>query len=68
MEDLAAKWSTFSLSERETTGFVLQRDQRSGEFLLAAHFLTPRFFEYGSNGEDFQTTLEIYQWFQNSKP
>jgi len=44
MEDLAAKWSTFSLSERETTGFVLQRDQRSGEFLLAAHFLTPRFF------------------------
>ena len=31
------------MSERETTGFVLQRDQRSGEFLLAAQFLTPQF-------------------------
>ena len=43
MEDLAEKWNSFSLSEREKTGFVLQRDQQTGEFMLAAQFLTPRF-------------------------
>lgn len=43
MEDLAEKWSHFSLSEKEKTGFVLNKDQRSGEFIIVAQFLTPHF-------------------------
>ena len=43
MEDLAEKWSNFSLSKREKTGFVLNKDQRSGGFIIAAQFLTPHF-------------------------
>ncbi|KAL0014215.1 hypothetical protein SO802_001284 [Lithocarpus litseifolius] len=43
MEDLAEKWSHLTLSERENTGFVLQNDQQTGEFIIAAQFLTPRF-------------------------
>ena len=54
MEDLAAKWSTFFLSERETTGYVLQCDQRSGEFLLAAQFLTPRFLNMEAMARTFK--------------
>ena len=40
MEDLAEKWNSLSLSEKEKTGFVLQRDQQTGEFM---QFLTPCF-------------------------
>ena len=54
MEDLATNWSTFSLSERETTGFVLQRDQRLGEFLLAAQFLTPHFLNMEAMARTFK--------------
>ncbi|KAK9993551.1 hypothetical protein SO802_023254 [Lithocarpus litseifolius] len=43
MEDLAEKWNSLSLSEKEKTGFVLPRDQQTREFMLAARFLTPRF-------------------------
>ena len=43
MEDLANKWIKFSLSDTENIGFVLQKDQRSGEFIIAAQFLTPHF-------------------------
>ena len=43
MEDLAEQWSNFSLSEREKTGFVLNKDHQTGEFIIAALFLTPRF-------------------------
>ena len=35
--------SKVSLSTNENTGFVLDRDQRSKEFILAAKFLTSRF-------------------------
>ena len=38
MEDLLEKWSHFTLSEREITSFVLQRDQQLGEFIMAAQF------------------------------
>ena len=40
MEDLAEKWNSLSLSEKEKTGFILQRDQQTGEFM---QFLTPCF-------------------------
>ena len=43
MEELASQWNNFSLLEKETDGFVLLKEQHSGEFLLAAKFLTPRF-------------------------
>ena len=43
MEDLAKKWNSLSLLEKEKTGFILQKDQQTGEFMLAAQFLTPRF-------------------------
>ena len=69
MEDLAAKWSTFSLSERETTGFVLQRDQRSRKFLLAAHFLTPRFLNMEAMARTFKQLWRCTNGFkiQNHK-
>ena len=43
MEELANQWTNFSLSEKEIVGFTLSKEQRSGEFLLATQFLTPRF-------------------------
>ncbi|XP_023897384.1 uncharacterized protein At4g02000-like [Quercus suber] len=43
MEDLAEKWNSLSLSEKEKTNFVLQRDQQTVEFMLVVQFLTPRF-------------------------
>lgn len=43
MEDLAEKWNSLSPSEREKTGFVLQKDQQTREFMLVAQFLIPRF-------------------------
>ena len=45
MENLDGKWSQIILSERENTGFVLQRDQQSGEFILAAQLLMPQFLD-----------------------
>lgn len=43
MEELANQWTNFSLLEKETVGFTLSKEQRTGEFLLATQFLTPRF-------------------------
>ena len=54
MEDLAEKWSQFTLSERENTGFVLQRDQQTGEFILSAQFLTPRFLNMEAMAKTFK--------------
>ena len=31
MEDLAEKWNSLSLSEKEKIGFVLPRDQQTGD-------------------------------------
>ena len=36
MEDLLEKWGHFTISERETMGFVLQRDHQLGEFIMVA--------------------------------
>lgn len=38
MENLVEQGSHFTLSEREVTGFVLQRDQQLGEVIMAAQF------------------------------
>ena len=43
MEDLAAIWDNFSLSEKEKSGYTMRADHRTGEYMLAAKFLTPRF-------------------------
>ena len=43
MEDLAANWNNLSLSEKEQKGFIMRTDHQTGEYMLAAHFLTPRF-------------------------
>ena len=54
MEDLAEQWSNFSLSEREKTGFVLNKDHRTGEFIIAALFLTPRFLNMEAMARTFK--------------
>ena len=43
MEDLAAIWGNLSLSEKEQSGYTMRADHRTGEFMLAAKFLTPHF-------------------------
>ena len=43
MKELANQLINFTLSEKEIVGFTLSREQRFGEYLLAAQFLTPRF-------------------------
>ena len=43
MEELANQWNNLSLLEKESIDFILQKDQWSKEFILAAKFLTPRF-------------------------
>ena len=43
MDELANQWTKFSLSKKEIVGFILSKEQWSGEFLLAAQFLTPCF-------------------------
>ena len=43
MEELANRWNNLSLSDREKSGYVLPKDHRLGEFILAAKFLMSRF-------------------------
>ena len=43
MEELASQWNNFSLSEKEKANYTISKEQRFGEFILAAEFLTPRF-------------------------
>ena len=40
MGELASQWSNLSLSEKETNGYMLMKEQRFGEFLFVAKFLT----------------------------
>ena len=54
MEDLAEQWSNFSLSEREKIGFVLNKDHRTCEFIIAALFLTPRFLNMEAMARTFK--------------
>ncbi|KAK9989616.1 hypothetical protein SO802_029855 [Lithocarpus litseifolius] len=54
MEELANHWSNLSLSEKETVGFTLSEEQRSGEYLLAALFLTPRFLNMEAMARTFK--------------
>ena len=54
MEDLTEQWSNFSLSEREKTGFVLNKDHQTGEFIIAALFLTPRFLNMEAMARTFK--------------
>ena len=43
MDDLAANWNNLSLSDKEQKGFIMRTDHQTGEYMLAAFFLTPRF-------------------------
>ena len=43
MDDLAANWNNLSLSDKEQKGFIMRTDHQTGEYMLAALFLTPRF-------------------------
>ena len=54
MEDLAEKWSKFSLSEKENIGLVLNKDQCSGEFILATQFLTLWFLNMEAMARTFK--------------
>ena len=46
--------TNFSLSENETIGFTLSKEQRSGEHLLAAQFLTPHFLNMEAMARTFK--------------
>ena len=54
MEDLTNIWNNLSLPKRENTGLVLQNDQRTGEFILAAKFLTTRFLNMEVMAQTFK--------------
>ena len=43
MDDLTNSWNNLTLSNKEKTKFTLNKDQRLGEFIIAAKFFTPRF-------------------------
>ena len=43
MDDLTNNWNNLTLSDKEKTEFTLSKDQRLGEFIIAAKFFTPRF-------------------------
>ena len=54
MEDLANTWNRLSLSDREQKGYVLRSDHRTGEYLLAAKFLTPHFLIMNAVAKTFK--------------
>ena len=54
MEELANQLTNFSLSEKETVGFTLSKEQRSNEYLLVAQFLTPRFLNMEAMARTFK--------------
>ena len=54
MEELANQWTNFSLSEKETVGFTLSKEQCSDEFLLATQFLTPHFLNMEAMARTFK--------------
>jgi len=43
MEDLTKNWLELSLSDREHIGFVLPKIHKSGEYIIAAKFLSSRY-------------------------
>ena len=54
MEELANQLTNFSLSEKETVGFTLSKEQRSNEYLLVAQFLTRRFLNMEAMARTFK--------------
>ena len=54
MEELANQLTNFSLSEKETIGFTLSKEQRFGEYLLATQFLTPCFLNMVAMARTFK--------------
>ena len=68
MEDLTNIWNNLSLPKRENTRLVLQNDQRTGEFILAAKFLTTHFLNMEvmaqtlSNSGNQQTASKYDIW------
>ena len=54
MEELASRWNNFSLSEKEKANYTISKEQRFGEFILAAEFLTPCFLKMESMARTFK--------------
>uniref|UniRef100_A0A7N2RAU6 DUF4283 domain-containing protein n=1 Tax=Quercus lobata TaxID=97700 RepID=A0A7N2RAU6_QUELO len=54
MEELASQWNNFSLSEKEKASYTFLKEQRSGKFILAAEFLTPRFLNMEAMARTFK--------------
>ena len=54
MEELANQLTNFSLPEKETIGYTLSKEQRSGEYFLAAQFLTPCFLNMVAMARTFK--------------
>lgn len=54
MERLTRSWNNLSLSEKERNGFILPKDRRRGEFLIAAKFFTTRFLQMEGVAQTFR--------------
>ena len=68
MEELASQWNNFSLLEKETDGFVLLKEQHSGEFLLATKFLTHRFLNMDAMASTFKQLWRSTNVLENLDP
>ena len=64
MEDLTNIWNNLSLPKRENTGLVLQNDQRTGEFILAAKFLTTHFLNMEVMAQTFKQLWQSTNGFK----
>ena len=47
-------WHNLSLSEKEQTSFILPKDHRKGEFVIAAKFLTSCFLQMEAVARTFK--------------
>ena len=64
MEDLTNIWNNLSLPKRENTGLVLQNDQRTGEFILVAKFLTTHFLNMEVMAQTFKQLWQSTNGFK----
>ena len=48
------RWEILTLSEKEQVGYVLPKDHRKGEFMIAAKFLTFRFLQMEAVARTFK--------------
>ena len=64
MEDLAAIWDNLSLSEKEQSGYTMRADHRTGEYMLATNFLTPRFLLMEAVAKTFKQLWRLTNSFK----